>query len=687
VAHLRILRRQLRIALMARPDYQSIELDNYDNYRGDADSLSRAKLDILDDISLLHRGYIGSALLISYALLVIAVSIITAACFVLIVTARLSGGISSLFSLASLKLRSGSCNTELRNINITIHLLINFFGTIVLGSSNYLQQICASPDLEEIERRLKAKGDLSFGANSASSVFGQRSFSLKVIWLSFVVTSVPIHVMLNGIVGYAVHPVDDLSGQAGLLSQYPPTANQTTINAQECYNYLLSSSAYVTDYDNMTVILKSSDNAFEYMQYAQGNGDSAYDFVPKVDDVVDCYIHPVVSQCELTIRWFPLLMTAIAVTIKSLIAIIALHRHNHFHKRLFNSLGDMIALGTRRPQLQVNRNEKYAFIDGKKGAGMFGGPFHPQRIQWVKSLGKLDFAVSVFWWTSVIGVTVAGAMMWNNIGAGLSVSDRLKRFGVGTIDPSTSFIPGSSGGDAGPHLFPILVLVANSPQLWLSFGYLLWNNQITRIWMEQEWRSYYGRLHKPRVSYKTADRGLRATRWLQLPYWATALLMVINTMLHWLVSQTMFVVEIFGDQNITDSDGNLNYSDFYINYSPLAIMSIGIGSSILVLSITIYYFIPRKSLMPLMGGSAKLVFESCNGLSWPLPKSGVAWGDISTTTQYRAGFGEMVSPLTDGVIYPSAINGEGRHFTGSDTRFLRYGLSSWKMKLVTIVRI
>ena len=96
--------------------------------------------------------------------------------------------------------------------------------------------------------------------------------------------------------------------------------------------------------------------------------------------------------------------------------------------------------------------------------------------------------------------------------------------------------------------------------------------------MEREWRNFYCRRRKPRVSFKTADQGLRSTRWLQLPYWATGILMCVNTALHWLVSQTMFVVEILKDNSFD--------SEFYINYSPLAIMTIGIASSILVLCIS-----------------------------------------------------------------------------------------------------
>ena len=435
-------------------DYELLEHRNYNNHPADTESWFRSNLDNLDHVSWLHRGYLGVARLISYGLLSLAVVTTAAACFVIALTVRQSGGFSSLPSIASLNLRSGSCNNELRYLNVGVHLLLNSFGTIILGSSNYLQQICASPDMEEIERRLESNGDISFGANSASSVFGQRSFSLKLIWLSFVLTSVPIHVMLNGIVGYAVHPVTDLNGQAGLLSDYPEAralaGDQTVINAQECYNYLLSSIAYVTDYNNMTVILKSRVNAIDYTRYARGEID--YGFMPKVDDIFNCYIQTVVSQCELTIRWFPLLLTAVAVFIKSLIAIVALHRHHHFRKRLFNSLGDIVVLGIRYPQLQMNRNGKYPFVDEKNGPGMFGGPCRRQKFRWVKSLGIMDFGVAVFWWVSVIGVTIGGAVSWINIGAGLNFSDRFRRFGLGTIDPSTSFIPGDSGGTGSPNI-------------------------------------------------------------------------------------------------------------------------------------------------------------------------------------------------------------------------------------------
>src|SRR5271163_3854363 len=91
-------------------------------------------------------------------------------------------------------------------------------------------------------------------------------------------------------------------------------------------------------------------------------------------------------------------------------------------------------------------------------------------------------------------------------------------------------------------------------------------------------------------------------------------------------------------------------SEFYVNYS-LLIISIGIASRILVLGITMYYFVSFDAI-------DGMVFGCCKGLSWPFPTSGIAWGDISTAREYRAGFAENLSPLTVGAIYPSAGGSE-----------------------------
>lgn len=134
-------------------------------------------------------------------------------------------------------------------------------------------------------------------------------------------------------------------------------------------------------------------------------------------------------------------------------------------------------------------------------------------------------------------------------------------------------------------------------------------------------------------------------------------LMSISIFLHWFVSQTLFVVEIyFSDEHVA--------SVFHMHYSPLAIIAVGTASTVLVLGLTLYYFIPVTTWMPLMAGSAKVVFNSCSRLAGPeLPRSGIGWGDISFRKKRLAGFGQVVGRMVEGVRYPGFISDETTYGT------------------------
>jgi hypothetical protein len=394
---------------------------------------------------------------------------------------------------------------------------------------------------------------------------------------------------------------------------------------------LLNSVAFVADFNNVTIVVKDRVNPLPYDSFFSGSSSGNRDTIPEAADIITCYFADIDSKCHLTVRWFPLVCTTTAFTIKTFIVIVALHRHSHFCKRIFNSLGDMITVGARYPHIRELSEQISA-----------DSAYRPEKIRWVRALGRWDLGVAIFWWASALGVTLFGALLWDEESSWIpQVSDRFKRYGLGTVTIDLSRSPDIP-------FFPALVIIANSPQIWLSIGYLLWNTQVTRIWMEGEWRSYYQKAHIPRVSQNTNETGVRATRWLQLPYGVTAILMMLSTIMHWLVSQTLSVVEIEGKTG----------TSFYLNHSSFAILCIGMVASVLVLGMTIYYFIPVRTNMPLMAGSARVVFESCKRLPSRLPSEGIAWGDISTSTERLAGFGETVSPLIVGAKYPGLIADE-----------------------------
>ena len=593
--------------------------------------------------------FINSAELVSYSLVVLAF-LSTVATIVIFVLTHQRAGISKLYELYphSLPILKESCDSRTLQIqNLIAHFLVNCVGTVILGMSNYIQQLCSSPTEEDISHGFRTRGDTQFGANSPTSVLKMSHKNLRLIWISLLLTSLPVHLMLNGITGFAAKAVsaERTAVPLSLVGQLSPTQlSWTNTTANDCAHLLLSSRAHVTNFANLTVVIKDGLPP-DAVSYYNGSGES---YFAQSSDIINCYGNMIASECQLTIRWFPLMCATVAIVSKAAIVFLIIRLHPHFKKVQYITVGDMIALASRRPELRSDLPDA-----GPPRGAVFEGPYQRQRIPWRRALGRWDVVVAIFWWATVVSVIAIGIDAWYNVVGGLHFTDRIKRFGLGTDDPATTLVSGATGQpfQQGPT-FPVQVLIANLPQVWLSIGYLTWNNQIGRIWLEREWRSYYCARQLPRVSYGSRARGVRNARWLQLPYWLTATLMSISVFLHWFVSQTLFVVEIyFSDVHVA--------SVFHMHYSPLAIIIAGTACSVLVLGLTVYYFIPVRSWMPLMAGSAKVVFNSCSRLSVSeLPRNGIGWGDISFRNERLAGFAVVVGKMVEGVRYPGLISDE-----------------------------
>jgi hypothetical protein len=123
--------------------------------------------------------------------------------------------------------------------------------------------------------------------------------------------------------------------------------------------------------------------------------------------------------------------------------------------------------------------------------------------------------------------------------------------------------------------------------------------------------------------------------------------MTVGALLHWLVSQCLFIVEVAYTWQPPP-----NLMGFY---SPLALIVVGVYALVLVLSLIVYSFIPAfRTRMPSMAGLKRRILESCSFLPETLPEKGIAWGDISTSTEWIAGFGETVGPIDTEKTYKSA---------------------------------
>jgi len=92
------------------------------------------------------------------------------------------------------------------------------------------------------------------------------------------------------------------------------------------------------------------------------------------------------------------------------------------------------------------------------------------------------------------------------------------------------------------------VFVANLPQLILSGTYFTYNGLFTCFLLGSEWASYSIQRKGLRVSH-SPEGAQRSTYFLQLPYRFAFPLIIMSGVLHWLCSQSIFLVSIFLDSS------------------------------------------------------------------------------------------------------------------------------------------
>jgi hypothetical protein len=87
------------------------------------------------------------------------------------------------------------------------------------------------------------------------------------------------------------------------------------------------------------------------------------------------------------------------------------------------------------------------------------------------------------------------------------------------------------------------IVIANVPQVLLSYLYLAFNALYTSMFIAREWSAYSHERKPLRVTSPIGQQ--RDTYWLHVPFRYAAPMMAISGLFHWLTSQSIFVVSIF----------------------------------------------------------------------------------------------------------------------------------------------
>ena len=132
-----------------------------------------------------------------------------------------------------------------------------------------------------------------------------------------------------------------------------------------------------------------------------------------------------------------------------------------------------------------------------------------------------------------------------------------------------------------------MAIVANLPQIFLAVAYLLYMGIVTTMFLAADWSSF---AFKPQTLMVSTPLQKQRGTWMfgAPPVWGITL-MVLQTLFHWLVSQSIFVVKL----QVYNKDGSPvapsrdkpDYSQITnAGYSPIAIIFSIIAAGLLLLS-------------------------------------------------------------------------------------------------------
>ncbi|KAF5381867.1 hypothetical protein D9757_008366 [Collybiopsis confluens] len=337
-----------------------------------------------------------------------------------------------------------------------------------------------------------------------------------------------------------------------------------------------------------------------------------------------CLSQPVALKCQLNFN-VPLLVLVIIFNIVKVTCMALAART--IHNNALVTVGDAIASFTSNPDIHTRDmclNSKHIF-DGREIDKTVCLQYQSRSIRWFRAASKQDWMITVLFFAVAIS-TVLGLLIFaiSHLGPGTGFS-AIWQLGIGKVHARTIISNWMIPTDGYSGLVAS-VLVSNSPQLILSIIYLIFNLLCTKMFLAREWLSYSHARKLLRVSNPQGTQ--RSTYSLQIPYRFGLPLMAYSTLLHWLVSQSIFLVQvIYYDES--DSDYNSTISS--CGFSSLGmILTLIVGGTLILGALIFGYFSYFDGDMPFVGSCSAAISASCHP---PIPDGSdplkpMKWGAV-----------------------------------------------------------
>ncbi|KAL5335054.1 hypothetical protein BJX70DRAFT_333970 [Aspergillus crustosus] len=183
-------------------------------------------------------------------------------------------------------------------------------------------------------------------------------------------------------------------------------------------------------------------------------------------------------------------------------------------------------------------------------------------------------------------------------------------------------------------------LIANIPQLVFSVLYFMVNSILTNMTLAGEWNNFSVTRKGLRVSTRPHGHQ-RRTYFLSLPYRYGLPLVAISALLHWLMSQSIFLVRILGYNAWQQRD--YTYDTITVGYSPPAIVSVICVGALVPAAVIWIGHRWFKSGMPIAGSCSLAIAAACRPSGMMASETGemeyelLEWG----AEPYLSGVGEV----------------------------------------------
>ncbi|PVI03995.1 hypothetical protein DM02DRAFT_669382 [Periconia macrospinosa] len=536
---------------------------------------------------------------------------------------------------------TGNCSVSSR-WTMAMHLLINFLSSLLLGASNYCMQRLAAPTRAEIDKAHRRKKWLDIGMPSIRNLLSI-SKGRVVLWALIGLSSVPLHFLYNSVIFGTVgtNGFEFLAVQPDFLTVRIDSSNKTFVDSDWSPDYYAAIQDLVLDggymnrtrFENITGAECISRYSAEFIASGVGlgvmsstrpvwiGGINVKGLIAQpltsfrkyqtggffAEDFAYCLSLKVPSKCKVELSQNILYAVIVCNAVKLVAMVMILWRWN---RRTIVTVGDAIESFIEQPDCTTKdcclmAKDTVAKIWHRPNV-KFHQRFHPRaREAWFRAVSTGQWVASIILYLITIGFAIFFAYSSSKT----EFYNRQKKTGgFGRVSADYLIHIESLQGKDNISLH---ILLANLPQAIISFVYLTYNALFTCMCANREWSRYAIKRAVLRVTIPSPTQ--RSSYFIQLPYIYSVPLLLASALLHWFISQSIFLVRIITYYERRDTVAADEDILTGVGYSEDAIYtSLGWGSALVLFCLVFAGVRTFPKGMPIGGTNSAVISAACH---------------------------------------------------------------------------